>query len=212
MIFWTIFKKKNCNRHRENWHWIFWQWKSVHEQHGGLRRPQCRPWQVHQSIPFVLIFIFSYLREKQFSSKNNLRITKQRPRLMFWPVFTRNIAINGVILRSLLMSLNIFDYNWIDPLGILILNSKFNYNFREFAKVDLPRPGTEFGGSSFEQSAALYCNFLPNSFKMILFLALSYSWLFPILGSFKEPTRENKNLLKLISFLPLVVYIDFEYF
>ena len=71
----------------------------------------------------------------------------------------------------------------------MILNSKFNYNFREFAKVDFPRPGTEFGGSSFKQSAVLYCNFLPNSFKN-----------FPILGSFKEPTRENKNSLKLISF------------
>ena len=34
-----IFNKKNYNRRRENWLWIFWQQKSVNEQYGSLNRP-----------------------------------------------------------------------------------------------------------------------------------------------------------------------------
>ena len=36
------FYKKNCNRRQANRPWIFWQLKSVNEQHGGLRRPSVK--------------------------------------------------------------------------------------------------------------------------------------------------------------------------
>lgn len=79
--------------------------------------------------------------------------------------------------------------NCIDPIRGLIVKSKVNYNFRQSANIEVPRPRTEIGRSSFTHRAALCWNFLPNSCKHT-----------SSLGYFKKFSKENKNLLNAISF------------
>ena len=91
-------------------------------------------------------------------------------------------------LLCLVCILNVFE-SQLDPLRELIVKSKSNCNFRKSANIEVPRPGTEIGRSSFKHRAALRLNLLPNSFKNS-----------PSLGFFKRLIRENKNFLKTISF------------
>ena len=85
--------------------------------------------------------------------------------------------------------LNIFHDTCIVPLTGLIVKSRVNYNFRQSANIEVPRPRTEISQSSFMHRAALFWNLLPNLCKH------SSS-----LGYFKKFLKENKNLLNAISF------------
>ena len=67
--------------------------------------------QVHWSISFVLLFIFLYLGNESFSSKNILFIKKESPLSVFWTIFkvipaikTKKTAFEYLHNRSQLMS------------------------------------------------------------------------------------------------------------
>ena len=100
-----------------------------------------------------------------------------------------NLIILYYMRRLLFISSNIYYGASIDPLRDMIVKSKPNYNFRKSANIEVPRPRTEIGRSSFKHRAALCWNLLPKSFKNCLNLC-----------SFKRLIKENMNFLKTISF------------
>ena len=117
-----------------------------------------------------------------------------------------NPIILFYVKRLLIIIFNIYYGASIDPLRDLIVQSKSNYNFRKSANIEVSRPRTEIGRSSFKHRAALCWNLLPNSLKNS-----------PSLGSFNRLIRENKNFLKTISFEKASCNIssksvDFKYF
>ena len=67
--------------------------------------------------------------------------------------------------RLVTICLNIYHDTCIVPLTGLIVKSRVNYNFRQSANIEVPRPRTEIGQSSFMHRAALCWNLLPNSCK-----------------------------------------------
>ena len=96
--------------------------------------------------------------------------------------------------------------NSIDPLNDLLVKPETTYNFRKSLNVEVDRPTTEVGRSSFKHRAALSWNLLPNDIKSC-----------PNLDSFKNKLKANKSLLKSISFMKASCCVsnkspDFEYF
>ena len=81
-----------------------------------------------------------------------------------------------------------------------MVNSKSSCNFEKSANIEVPRPRTEIGRSSFMHRAALFWNLLPNSFKNS-----------PSLGSFDNSVRVNKNLLNSISFEKTCCSVSFKF-
>ena len=98
-----------------------------------------------------------------------------------------SLGLLSYIKRLLANSFNNYNDTCIDPLRELIVKSRVNYNFRQSANIEVPRPRTEIGRPSFMHRAALCWNLLPNSCKH------SSS-----LGYFKKFLKENKNLLNAI--------------
>ena len=86
------------------------------------------------------------------------------------------------IRKLLIISFSIFNDTCMEPLRDLIVKSKSNHNFRNSANIEVPRPRTEIGRSSFKHRAALCWNLLPNSSKIS-----------PSFCSFKKSIRENEN-------------------
>ena len=78
------------------------------------------------------------------------------------------------------------------------MESKSNYDLRKSANIEVPRPRTEIGRSSFKHRAALCWKLLPNSFKN------------SGVGSFRNSTRENKKLLNSISFEKAARSVSFK--
>ena len=110
------------------------------------------------------------------------------------------------IKRLLVITYNIYYGNSIDPLNDLLVKPETTYNFRKSLNVEVDRPRTEVGRSSFKHSAALSWNLLPNDIKSC-----------PNLDSFKNKLKANKSLLKSISFMKASCCVsnkslDFEYF
>ena len=96
----------------------------------------------------------------------------------------------------------------IEPLNDLITKPETTYNFRKSLNVEVHRPRTEVGRSSFKHTcrAALSWNLLPGDIKNCSNLT-----------SFKRKLRENKSILKSISFTKASCSIsnksfDFKYF
>ena len=84
---------------------------------------------------------------------------------------------------------NVYHGNSIEPLSDLRVKAETTYNFRKPLNVEVQRPRTEVGRSSFKHRAALSWNLLPNDSKNCSNLA-----------SFKKKLKENKSILKSISF------------
>ena len=96
--------------------------------------------------------------------------------------------------------------NCVEPLNDLIVKPVTTYNFRKLLNVEILRPRTEVGRSSFQHRAALAWNLLPDDIKNCSNLA-----------TFKRKLKENKNILKSISFTKASCSIsnkslDFKYF
>ena len=91
----------------------------------------------------------------------------------------------------IVISFNIYNHGTtIDPLRNLIVKPETKCNFMKAANIEVPRPRTEIGRSSFKHRAALCWNLLPNSFKN--YTSLSY---------FKRLIRENKTVAFPVAFL-----------
>ena len=101
-----------------------------------------------------------------------------------------NSIVLFYIKRLLVITYNIYYGKSIDPLNDLLVKPETTYNFRKSLNVDVDRPRTEVGRSSFKHRAALSWNLLPNDIKSC-----------PNLGSFKNKLKANKSLLKSISFM-----------
>ena len=110
------------------------------------------------------------------------------------------------IKRLLVITYNIYYGNCVEPLNDLIVKPVTTYNFRKLLNVEILRPRTEVGRSSFQHRAALAWNLLPDDIKNCSNLA-----------TFKRKLKENKNILKSISFTKASCSIsnkslDFKYF
>ena len=117
-----------------------------------------------------------------------------------------NPILSFYIKRLLIITHNIYYGNSIDPLNNLLVKCKTTYNLRKSFNVEIDRPRTEMGRSSFKHRAALTWNLLPDDVKTC-----------SNLGSFKKKLKANKNLLKSISFTKASCCIsnkslDFNYF
>ena len=110
------------------------------------------------------------------------------------------------IKRLLVITYNIYYGNCVEPLKDLIVKPVTTYNFRKSLNVEVLRPRTEVGRSSFQHRAALTWNLLPDDIKNCSNLA-----------TFKRKLKDNKNFLKSISFTKASCSIsnkslDFKYF
>ena len=110
------------------------------------------------------------------------------------------------IKRLLVITYNIYYGNCVEPLNDLIVKPVTTYNFRKSLNVEILRPRTEVGRSSFQHRAALAWNLLPDDIKNCSNLAI-----------FKRKLKDNKNILKSISFTKVSCSItnkssDFKYF
>ena len=110
------------------------------------------------------------------------------------------------IKRLLVITYNIYYGNCVEPLNDLIVKLITTYNFRKSLNVEVPRLRTEVGRSFFRHRAALTWNLLPDDIKNCSNLA-----------TFKRKIKENKNILKSISFSKASCSIsnkslDFEHF
>jgi len=117
-----------------------------------------------------------------------------------------NPILSFYIKRLLIITHNIYYGNSIEPLNNLLVKPKTTYNLRKSFNVEVDRPRTEMGRSSFKHRAALSWNLLPDDIKTC-----------SNLGSFKKKLKANKNLLKSISFTKASCCIsnkslDFSYF
>ena len=74
-------------------------------------------------------------------------------------------------------------------LNTLISKAKTNYSLRNSLNIEVPRPRSEFGRSSFKHRAALAWNLLPHHVKECANLRL-----------FKIKLKVNKHLLNSINF------------
>ena len=87
-----------------------------------------------------------------------------------------------------------------------VAEQQITYNFRKSFNVEVDRPRTEVGRSSFKHRASLSWNLLPDDIKTC-----------SNLDSFKKKLKANKNLLKSVSFTKASFCIsnkslDFKYF
>ena len=117
-----------------------------------------------------------------------------------------NPILSFYIKRLLVITYNIYYGNSIEPLNNLLVKPKTTYNFRKSFNVEVDRPRTEVGRSSFKHRAALSWNLLPDDIKTC-----------SNLDSIKKKLKANKNLLKSISFTKASCCIsnkslDFKYF
>ena len=76
-----------------------------------------------------------------------------------------------------------------EDLNILISKAKINYNLRNSLNLEVPRPRSEIGRSSFKHRAALAWNLLPHHVKECANLR-----------SFKIGLKANKHLLNGVNF------------
>ena len=116
-----------------------------------------------------------------------------------------NSIVSFYIKRLLVITYNIYHGNSIEPLNDLIMKPGTTYNLRKSLNVEVHRPRTEVGRSSFKHRAALSWNLLPDDIKNCSNL--------PSQGKLKE----SRNILKSISFAKASCSIfnkslDFEYF
>lgn len=110
------------------------------------------------------------------------------------------------IKRLLVITYNIYSGNCIEPLNDLTVKPVTTYNFRKSLNVEVLRPRTELGRSSFQHRAASTWNPLPDDIKNCSNFA-----------TFKRKIKKNKNILKSISFTKASCSIsnkslDFKYF
>ena len=111
------------------------------------------------------------------------------------------------IMRLLVITYNIYYGNCVEPFKDLIVKPVTTSNFRKSLNVEVLRPRTEVGRSSFQhRSAPLTRNLLPDDIKNCSNLA-----------TFKRKLKDNKNFLKSISFTKASCSIsnkslDFKYF
>ena len=117
-----------------------------------------------------------------------------------------NPIVSFYIKRLLVITYNIYHGNSINPLKNLLVKRESTYSFRKSLNVEVDRPRTEVGRSSFKHRAALSWNFLPDDIKSC-----------SNLDSFKKKLKANKSLLKSISFTKASCCVsnkslDFKYF
>ena len=76
-----------------------------------------------------------------------------------------NFIVLFYIKRLLVITYNIYHGNSIEPLNDLITKPETTHNLRKSLNVQVYRPRTEVGRSSFKHRAALSWNLLPDDIK-----------------------------------------------
>ena len=115
-------------------------------------------------------------------------------------------TLSYYISRVLVITFNIYNGASIEPLYNLIVEATSNYNLRKSLNIEVPRPRTELGRTTFKHRGALCWNLLTDSFKNS-----------SNLDSFKKTLKNKKSLLNSISFVKASCSVafrstDFKYF